>query len=65
MPMAVHMLKKKNWEGLHLPALTDLEILHRQEMKTKAELSIAWLSVESMAQHAQCPLCKGWEAYWF
>ena len=39
------------WEDPKLLLLSVLEALHKQEVKTKAELLSLWLNVEGMPQH--------------
>lgn len=65
LPRAVHMLRKE----LRRPwfsAVTDLEALCKQEVKRKADLSTAWLSVKDIwpSTHTD-PLSRNWETYWF
>lgn len=55
MPRAVHMYRtmqmtKKDLEGSMLSPQVDLETLHNEEVKTKAELLTAWQSVKSVSQ---------------
>lgn len=56
---------RKTREGSKLSPLADFEVLCRQEVKTKAQLSTACLSIKACANvHIETP-GKDWETYWF
>lgn len=43
----------KTFDGPKLSPLTDLEVLYKQKVKAKLELSAAWLSVECPNMHKE------------
>lgn len=56
----VHTQKRSN-----LSPQTDLEVLHKQEIKAKAELQTAVRAQKAYPNIYPEPLGKGWEVYWF
>lgn len=47
-----------------LSPLADLEALHKQDVRIKAELSTTWLTIGGVPQNTWCP-SKDWEIYQF
>ena len=50
-------MPRKTWEGSQLLPLVDFDIIEKQEVKAKAELSNAWLRIASVSQHIQRDPC--------
>ena len=48
---------KQNLRGFKLSPLSDLQVLHKQEVKVMIELYIIWLTVEGFLQHKE-PICQ-------
>lgn len=53
-------MQENSEKALASHPLTDLETVHRQEVKAKAELSAAWLCAEGVPQHTDTVHCKHW-----
>lgn len=57
----IYMLRK-DLSSLKLSPLADLEALHKQDVRIKAELSTTWLTIGGVPQNTWCP-SKDWEIY--
>lgn len=55
---------RKDLRRTQLSPLVDFRALHKQEVKTKARLSIAWQRTDDMPQHAHKGLLQELETYW-